>query len=153
MALDPQLYRTPLLDPRTGGMSREWVRFFDQLATGLQWTPWTPVMGSSGGMGISSVSIFDAQYLKEGTKISFKLYCSLTLAGSSSNQVRFSLPVPIVGMISSFQATIHPPASGTTPGWGYCDPGGNVGRIMQAGEANYTLGANDFLAQGFYRCA
>jgi hypothetical protein len=56
------------------------------------WTDYIPTISSFNGMGVSNLEIFKAAYLKTADSVKLKLDFSITLTGTPSNVVRYTLP-------------------------------------------------------------
>jgi hypothetical protein len=120
------------------------------LAFGDGWLTWKPTVSAWASMTVSGLTIIDAQYLKAGPMVCFKVYLTMTLGGTASNQIFISLPTPIVGAFSHAPAIVNTGA-GTAPAWSYCDPSGNLCKVLLPNEPSYPLGSCALLVTGFYR--
>jgi hypothetical protein len=125
------------------------------VSIGSGWQNWTPTFTAWASMTVSGLTISDSQYLRIGPWLFFKLYVSaMTLGGTASNQIFFSLPVAVAGSLSLVTAAVQTAgAGGFGSAWAYCDPSGNLGKLLLPGAANYPLGSTAILVSGFYRCA
>lgn len=123
------------------------------LSFGTNWASYTPTMTASGSMTLSSIVYNDAQYLRVGPLVFFKLNVTFNTGGTADVQLTFSLPVPFVGGMSTATAQLHTPTAPWTPAWCSVDAASNM-RLKQAGEGAFPLGTGlSCMIEGFYRCA
>jgi hypothetical protein len=123
------------------------------LAFGSGWISWTPAVTASGTMTITALTITDAQYLRLGPFVFFKIYASYTLGGTASTMLTFALPVNAAGQTSTCVCSIYDPTAATwSAGFGMIDTTSNLFRAYRTGQVNYNLGSGFILLEGFYRC-
>jgi hypothetical protein len=121
------------------------------LTIGSGWLSWTPTITGWSLMTISGLTINDAQYIRLGPFVFFKLWFQCTLGGTASNQIFVSVPVNLAGILSFIPCTIKQ-SGGYSPAWMYVDPSGQLIKVLLPNEVNFALGAVYVLASGFYRC-
>jgi hypothetical protein len=115
---------------------------------GSNWVSWTPTVTASGSMTISSLTITDAQYVRVGPLVYFKLQFSCTLGGTASNTIYATVPVNYAGTNSLV------PAFHSNGGWYNAIAqmaNTNQIEIQAQGLGNYVLGAYTAYVSGFYR--
>jgi hypothetical protein len=121
------------------------------IAFGSNWVSWAPTLSCSGSMTISSATIVDAQYLRIGPVIYFKLTVNpFTLGGTASSTINATLPVSVAGPTSYGTGWIF-----TNSGpWVTClfNVSGTQLSVTLSGLANMTLGTGGVALEGFYRC-
>jgi hypothetical protein len=125
------------------------------ISFGGNWANWTPTLTASGSMTISGVTITDAQYLRVGPLVFFKLVCAFTLGGTLDLQVNATPPVPVVGVYSGITVMWAgtPTVSYLMVGTGRMDA--TAGIVLRPINANVfpAAGTHNAIATGFYRCA
>lgn len=126
------------------------------IVIGANWVSWTPIFTASGAMAVSGVNLLDAQYLRVGPWVFFKIYVAFTLGGTADQAVYASLPVIPVGQPVALAILIQvlTGANYPVPAIAYSDStsGGRV--FMRSGSAvNFALGSYNVMVSGFYRCA
>jgi hypothetical protein len=102
-------------------------------------------------MTVSGLTITDAQYIRIGPLVFFKIQASLTLGGTASTAVIASLPVTVAGQASACTAMVHGFGLNWQPGYGLIDNATSTCRVSLSNEANYALGAAIVMIEGFYR--
>lgn len=118
------------------------------------WLSWTPTIGASGAMTVSSVGIADAQYIQIGPIIYFKLWVSpFTLGGTANTIVTATLPIPQVGASSAILSYVVQGAGSLSLAVGYISGGTSTLNIALNGGGNWTLTTSTILCEGFYRSA
>lgn len=116
------------------------------------WANYTPTISGGGSMTVSGVTITDAQYVRLGPLVFFKLHFSCTFGGTLSNSVSASAPVALVGDGSKVDAEGALTSGTPEPIEGHADA--TLGfELVNAGAANFTAANYTFLVSGFYRCA
>jgi hypothetical protein len=120
---------------------------------GSGWLSWTPTVTASGAMTVSALTVTDAQYLRIGPLVMFKVFVVCTLGGTASNQMLVTVPVTTAGQNSVITASINVGGGANWfAAWGYTDTSDNQFHVLQTGGGNYTLGSTSLLLEGFYRC-
>ncbi len=115
------------------------------------WNPNSPAISASGVMTVSAVTVNEANYIRIGPIVFFKLYISLTIGGTVSTNVNITLPIAQVG-VQPDNVTVNNWFGSWIAGSGTCT--GTSLKIYQANQANnFSLGAQYITANGFYRCA
>ena len=119
---------------------------------GSGWISWTPVVTGNGSMTTSGAS-GSAEYIRIGPLVYYQIQYSVTLGGTLSNAVFFSLPVSssAQSMISPAAGTISSPTYTFNPAMMYVDSSTRVSCFYNGGT-NYTAASYSFYAAGFYRC-
>ena len=116
---------------------------------GSGWASWTPTIAASGSMTVSSPTIFEAIYYRIGAICYFNLAVSITLGGTVSNEILFSLPFTHNGngyvVCSAF--------IGGNVAFAQVPPSTNSVQVYPNGLGNYTSGTNYISVSGFFRCA
>jgi hypothetical protein len=114
---------------------------------------WTPSITPSGSMTVSGVTGY-AQYIRHGQIVTFYLALSMTLAGTASNTMQFSLPIASAGLgIQALSSAVSSPAGSFGYSFAYAPAGGTAIACYVNSGANYTLGTNTFYISGSYRVA
>lgn len=121
---------------------------------GTGWLAWSATISGWNSMTVSGVTTQDAQYIRLGPFVYFKMQVQMTLGGTASNQIFISAPIAIAGNLSFSPCVVKQSAAGNTwsPAWAYLDPAGNLIKILLPGEGSFTLGTAYVLISGFYRC-
>jgi hypothetical protein len=133
------------------------VKFGDatNITFASNWQSWTPTVTGSGNMAIASLVINDAQYLRIGPLVFFKLYLSFSLSGAfvSGDAPSATLPIAAVGNVSTAAMMIRPNGSNWMPGYCLLNPTGNTVRFALYNEALLSVGTISIICEGFYRVA
>lgn len=120
--------------------------------TGLTIETWTPTVTASGSMTISSLSVNQAQYKRVGPFVHFHVSCTFTLGGTASTTINLSVGVAGTAHNANCAFVCSADQNGTgvsLPRWRY--DGTNI-IVFQAGNVNWTLGANAAVnINGHYR--
>ena len=115
---------------------------------GGNWQSWAPSVTGGGSMTVSVNSVNLAQYLRIGPIVHFELHCSITLGGTASNVVLFTLPAAL----ALGPGTLLRAALDTTLQYTYFNSLTQIG-IIQQSQANYALGPHSVQCSGSYRVA
>ena len=121
---------------------------------GGTWTSWTPTVGG-GSMTATTKTLNDAQYLRSGPVVFFKLNIEVNLSGTAGGNITASLPIPPVGYSSAVSCELIITAGTGSNGWfpGYGAVSGAI-QMSQAGGGNFPVPSSYLLqVAGFYRCA
>jgi hypothetical protein len=117
-------------------------------ASGL-WNNFTPTVTASGSMTVSALTVVQARYLRSGPTINIMCTVGLTLGGTLSNGIYFTVPVPAVGAGNQFAAWNESSATPLNTGW----PSTAQILLVPQGNANYAAGAQYLSFAGSYQCA
>ena len=124
------------------------------ISFGSNWLTWTPTVTASGSMTVSSVSFTLNEYLRIGPLVFFQIHCTLTLGGTLSSVVYFTVPVSMSAQPdwSTSSLVVSGPSTGLQPAFGWIQNGtlscGLSGLVNYPAAGSYT-----FVISGFYRCA
>jgi hypothetical protein len=125
----------------------------DQIALGSGWLNWTPTVSASGAMTVSGLTINDAQYLRLGPLVFFKIFATMTLAGTAASALIMTLPLAIAGFSSTASGQVHQAGGTWAAGATLLDNAANTVRLSPTLETNYALGSTLVMVEGFYRCS
>lgn len=107
----------------------------------------TPTFTCNGSMTVSATTLYQAKYFTIGQLVAFWIYAQLTLAGTASTQVIFTLPTSMINTPIGFFSGNCDVSSAGCAGWSDT----THGLIQLHGAANWTLGASrNVNVGGFY---
>jgi hypothetical protein len=110
-----------------------------------------PAVTPSGAMTASGVA-GTFQYLRIGPLVFFYLGISMTLGGTPSDHVTFSLPLaPVTVNAMPCAGAITTPSGTFSPAFFQANGGALLAYLSPV--ATFAAGANTFYVSGFYRCA
>lgn len=113
---------------------------------------WTPTVTGDGSMTASSVTVNDANYVRMGPYIFFRVSVSFTVGGSVN--AGFALSAPVVGVVDNsadlFETACTDNSAVVTNGcrWRYTASGIYV---VKSAATNWTAGTATINISGFYR--
>ncbi len=116
---------------------------------GTGWTSYTPTITPSGSMTVSGITYAETVYYRIGAVCYFHIVITLTLGGTMSNQVAFSLPFTHTGAGYVVCAAFI----GGNVAFAQIIPNGASVQVYPNGLGNYGAGAAYFSVSGFFRCA
>ncbi|HEY7306261.1 MAG TPA: hypothetical protein VH601_19205 [Bryobacteraceae bacterium] len=124
------------------------ISAYDPVGT---WQNWTPSYSTGSAMTVSLITLNDAQYLRMGPLVFFKVSTQVSLGGTAANLVAISLPVAMVGFNVLATAAINDGAA-VNPGFGQVVTPNGL-QIFRPNLVNYAVpGTYTLTAAGFYRC-
>ncbi len=123
------------------------------ITLGANWVTWTPTLTPDAAMTLGAISFADAQYLRVGALLFFKLNCTFTVGGTPGTFVGISVPVPVVGAPSGLAGifTQTPTTAFMTAAVARSDL--TYGVVLRCGQNLFTAGVYTVYISGFYRCA
>jgi len=113
---------------------------------------WSPSWSCSGSMTISSVSVTNAYYSKDGPWVEYYINVSFTLGGTASTQVKFTLPINAYSSSEAYAGrdagAYVDSASGICLGW---NDSATTMNVRKADNSTWALGASrQILLRGRY---
>jgi hypothetical protein len=115
------------------------------------WAGWSPGAYASGSMTISGWTVVDAEYLNLGNVTFFRIWVEFTLGGVASSVVYIGLPSNNVGQTMAVTGSALKSGSLWSPGYFTVSANSNLLVAQLDGQGNWTLGAAQVIASGFYR--
>lgn len=120
-----------------------------KLSIGSNWQSWTPTLTAGGSMTLSAINLAQCLFFRLGNVVHFQLYVTVTLGGTASNLLAFTLPLASysTSLPQGVQCSI---AQGNwTAGFGYVQESHLY--VFLNNQANYSLISTAIMISGTYR--